>query len=166
MLNELATLRSSLVRHNVEIGGVHPWVKRKGKSLALVAGLDASGFVRTVEFLAPEEAALLPNIQPDNHHSLPGINLTPPIWLVDGTCRERLAGLAEADIGERLRILREACSTGRLSEKAIKAFRGVRSDAKMLQARFRSPEPMFAAFDAVLERAANLGDVEEGWYRG
>lgn len=165
MLNELATLRSSLVRHKIEIGDVHPWVKRKGRALALVAGLDAGGLVRTAEFLTPDEAALLPNIQPDNHHSFPGINVTPPVWQVDASAKETLAGLAGGDLGDRLRAMQAACEKARLSDKAVKALRSVTSDAKMLQTRFRSPEPMFAAFDAVLERAAKLGDGEEAWYR-
>ncbi len=42
MLNELATLRASLERHNIEYRGRSPWVKRMAKSPTLVAGLPAT----------------------------------------------------------------------------------------------------------------------------
>lgn len=165
MLNELATLRDSLERHNIEYGGAHPWVKRMGRAPTLVAGLGTSGQVHSLELLSAEEAATLFKIQRSNHSNFPGVNVDSSVWEMDESAVRVWQATPVTDIRGRVAALRIACAAGRLSKKAVEGLRRIRKDAGELQARFRTADETFAAFQALLERVLATEGSEEAWYR-
>ncbi len=165
MLNELATLRASLERHNIEYRGRSPWVKRMAKSPTLVAGLDTSGQVRSLELLSADEAATLFKIQPNNQSNFPGVNVDSPVWGMVESAVKAWRETPVTDIRGRVAALSAASASGQLSKKALKGLRRIKKDASALQPRFRGADVTFAAFQAVVERVLLTEGSEEAWYR-
>lgn len=82
MLNELASLRRSLVDGRIQAQAWHPWIQTFKKGGALVAELDTDGALSRVSSLTAEHVAGLRNIAPDFHNSFPGINLNCPLLVL------------------------------------------------------------------------------------
>src|ERR1700682_1429590 len=117
MLNELYMLDRSLQRFNASVEESHPWVKRLGRADLLIAGVDASGLVTTIEYAGKESAVTLFKIQESNHTNFPAVNWPSPVWQMDQgsvVVQDWLATPAD-DVRRRAGLLRAACETSAMS---------------------------------------------------
>lgn len=158
MLNELATLRSSLKQFNVHVQELHPWVTRLGYSDALILGLDSSGRVGAVEFLDKRRAVQLPKIKQSNHSNFPSLNWDAPIWR--GANRlEQIREFRECprdDVRARLALLKKICTKAELSDSQEDVWEGVKKLAQSYRRRFEKivVDDEFKAFHVLLDRTA------------
>jgi hypothetical protein len=168
MLNELYTLARSLKRFNVMVEAAHPWVKRLGRADLLVAGVDAAGFVATVEYADKQTAVSLFKIQESNHSNFPAVNWPSPVWKLDreaAAVQEWLACPAE-QLRLRGELLRKACGAADISPGQDRALSRVQEFCRELTPRFQvSDDREFAAFSTLLERLLAVTTSAEEWLR-
>ncbi len=166
MLNELYTLERSLTRFSVPVEQAHPWVKRLGRSNILIAGIDPSGAVASIEQLDKENAVKLFKIQESNHSNFPAVNWPAPIWTLDlqSLAVQTWLSCPEEDVGRRVELLRSVCAAAPEAPGQEKAFSHMLDFIRELALRFAAAaEPDFVAFPTLIQRLTHTKPSE--WVR-
>ena len=168
MLNELYTLERSLRRFNVGVAESHPWVKRLGRAEVLIAGVDESGLVTSVERIDKQTAVTLYKIQESNHSNFPLVNWVSPVWELDdksAAVHEWLACPA-GEVRQRVKLLRAVCDAATAAPGQKRAFERMREFCQEITGRFRAAdEEEFAAFPTLLDRLLKATTLVEEWVR-
>jgi hypothetical protein len=166
MLNELYTLDRSLTLFRLPVEESHPWVKRLGRADLLIAGLDGSGLITTIEHLDRQEAVSLFKIQEDNQSNFPQVKWAAPLWQLDSGSPtvEAWRACPAKDVRRRVGLLRTACAGAAVAEGQGRALSRVLGFCRELAPRF-SPdrESEFAAVPILIERLLALTVSTEKW---
>ena len=166
MVNELYTLVSSFKQSKVTVDQPHPWVKPLGRSDVLIAGVDTSSLISTIEYIDQHVAVTLFKIQKNNHANFPAVNWPSPIWNLDlgsSVVRDWLASPV-ADVRCRVGLLRTACESAPVSPGQNRALQRTQQLCRDLTPRFRAEDECeFAAFSILMERLLRLTQPMEDW---
>ncbi|MBK5291613.1 MAG: hypothetical protein JJE04_08065 [Acidobacteriia bacterium] len=168
MLNELYTLECSLKRFNVVVEESHPWVKRLGRANLLIAGVDSSGLVTTIEHVDKQDAVKLFKIQESNHSNFPAVNWPSPIWHLDpqSPAVQDWLACSVGDVRRRIELLRNACDTSETSPGQDRALFRILEFSRELAPRFKgASQSDFAAFPTLMERLGGVTTPAAEWLR-
>src|SRR4051812_33630199 len=118
MLNEIYMVGRSLKRFHVGTEESHPSVKRLGRTDLLIAGIDSTGLITTIEMVDEQHAVTLFKIQESNHSNFPQVNWSAPIWQMDEKSPEVQDWLAcsAKDVRKRVELLRRACGSSKITD--------------------------------------------------
>src|SRR5579863_3107304 len=107
MLNELYTLQRSLETFNVPVEEAHPWVKPLKRAEFLIVGVDSSGFVAAIEYVAKNDAVKLFSVQESNQANFPAVNWPAGVWGVDPHSApfQGWEGRPTGDVSQGVRLL-------------------------------------------------------------
>ena len=172
MLNELAILAKSLQQFNVPVEPVHPWVKTIPKKATLILGLNAQGFVTSLELMDKLQAARLCKIQQNNHSNFPALNWDKPVWLLKRETLDALERIPKRDLQRRVAFLKTACGSSPLATGQSKTIpdqlrflNAVLCQAKTYLERMGNfNERGFESFRELLRRVLDVRAQEE-WFR-